>query len=306
MAFPSYIQPKDRVLASLAARFDDSNSHPDGKAITVGGYLAHESRWNAFIPEWQAFLKRCGLTEPWHQNKFAAVWDGKTPYDKNKNPYADWSLEECTARFKEAALIINRHVEVAIAVTVDRDLFKQATTKEAKTKCGDEYGLAVLACVREAARIGEHLFPGSRIACQFETKQGANEAKGFVTDFSLYSGWSVEIGDAGSETKRFPPLQAADILAWEWYRDSERYFGRDPRPRREALKLLGDAPDGPRLALWRMAGDEIAMWSTMLSAWGLTPYGKQKSDEPRPEPPPLPERFKPQGVVIDLTGRERS
>lgn len=41
------------------------------------------------------------------------------------------------------------------------------------------------------------------------------------------------------DKREFPPLQAADILAYELYQKSKRQFGQESRPDRHPLKELG-------------------------------------------------------------------
>lgn len=47
------------------------------------------------------------------------------------------------------------------------------------------------------------------------------------------------------------PLQAADILAYELWRDIPRYFGTEKRSRRYPLQVLGAKPN-----IWSVVGED--------------------------------------------------
>ena len=255
--FPRDLAQKDRLVLALHAYFDDSGTHAGSEAVTVAGYISTVEQWDMFTREWAAVLAEWGLG-CFHMTDFA-----------NKvGKYREWSDQERRFRFGRLVSIINRHAIASVGIGIPKQAFDQIFPKNAKRFVGGAYGLAATACFFEAARILEPGYPSARIAYFFEagTRGSGEILKVFNWNYNdREQRPKLKLISIKFEGKEFPPLQAADILAYELYRRIPFDLGIQGAvgPRMENWNLLSDC----KLRAWgRLEDAELFKWAQIVAA----------------------------------------
>ena len=119
--------------------------------------------------------------------------------------------------------IIRDHTFWSIGCVVQRQSFDSILSKEAKQVCGGAYGLAALACWRHLGLILQKM--DAWMDCFMEAgARGRHAIQAIVDEDSKIPHWQEEhrIRSLSFEDKRVPQSQAADILAYELYKQSSR------------------------------------------------------------------------------------
>ena len=125
-----------------------------------------------------------------------------------------------------------------------KEFFESTLSEVSKKVCGDAYGLASLACW---AHLG-YMLKGldAWMYCTMEDgARGRSAIQLIFEEDSKTTNWrdAMRILSLSFKDKRaFLPLQAADILAYELYKQGLRQFGQAKRPVRYPLRQLGRMP----------------------------------------------------------------
>ena len=134
----------------------------------------------------------------------------------------------------------------------------------AKRICGGTYGLAATACFMEMGRAIHEIDVDAWIAYVFEA--------GDIGFGQVHKVFHLNVNDPVQKERNrllslrfepkqdFLPLQAADILAYEIYRDASRQKGLHSRPERYPLRELRQTPNR-----WYWLGeDNLRQYSEVL------------------------------------------
>ena len=222
-------------VCMLAAYFDESGTHEGSQAVAVAGYIAHADQWAVFDRQWKEALA-----------DFKRPYFHMTDYAGNRQGYR-WGTKR-PHRFNRLMSIINRNVEIGIGVVLDVDAWNHhVQTKEEKRYFGTSkydfcatvvLGLVALWCDDKGIHEG--------IAYTYE--QGANGWREFHETYKKeYANahnrqYYRLLGDVSfRDKKRFTPLQAADIVAFQMHKERPRQRGIDLSPSRadEVVRLVG-------------------------------------------------------------------
>jgi hypothetical protein len=248
----------------LAGYFDESGTHDTAEAISVAGYLSTPERWELFEQEWNQALADFGIAY-FHMADFA----NGAPASKGKPGYDTWTPAQKEERFDRLAKIINSHILISVGYSFSVPRYRAIFSKGAKRAGGGAYGVAASCCFMEVAKfIREGPNPEAWVRYVFES--GASGAGEILKNFQLnvrtpqqkehYRTLALSFEDK----RKFCPLQAADILAYELYRNYPRQFGVDGRgARRELLALVNEQRK------WCCLDDEtLGNFSVVIEAYG--------------------------------------
>lgn len=203
--------------------------------LTVAGYVSDADRWEAFESEWQDALAGYGI-DFFHMTDFAA----------RKGEYKSWG-DKANCRLVKLLSIINGAAIAAVSITIPLGLWKSALSDEEKARSGNPYCLAAFGCLHEITRwMRQHRSAADEIAYVYDQgDQGRGEVfklfNAVYDDPNLrreYRLLSMRVEDK----KRFVPLQAADVLAWEWNREAPKRLGLDSTPSQQEFRLLDQVP----------------------------------------------------------------
>jgi len=223
-------------VLTLTAYLDESGTHAGSEAIAMAGYMSTTQLWAGFEGEWAKALKAYGL-DRFHMTDFAV----------GAGPYRTWGRQKSEYRFKKLVEIVNAHILASIGIVVPMKLYETVFSAKAKRVCGGPYGLAASLIMIDAPKVLKKGSTDIQIAYVFEAgARGAGQVlKRFQENLKdpdnrkHFKLLSLRFEDK----RRFLPLQAADILAYELYKHLPRTLGLDQRaPRVAHLMLLASAP----------------------------------------------------------------
>lgn len=233
---------KARMLAvyDLTAYMDESGTH-GGASIVVGGYLAAADEWERFEAAWMPVINREGLTAFHAADCMARIEEFK-----------GWKWERCDRVYRELISIIGQHNFFAAAMAIVTEDFRSlVSTPELKRDIGTEYHMAMQKCFGIFAQLLKEAPDApdedELIAYVFEIQ---DEFAGRALDIyqgilKYHDGKRVYRlgGIAYEDAVEFVPLQAADIIVYETYREMDRKLKRkydNPNPYFKALTANGE------------------------------------------------------------------
>lgn len=198
------------------AYFDESGTHKGSPAIVIAGYLSSDKRWSKFQVRWKEILNEAEI-------EFFHMAD----YESRQGPYKNWTDAKRIKVITQIIGAIKKRTEVGISTAIIR-----ADYEKAKEKIGYPVVSAYSFCVFKAlfhvemwADEFKHTEP---IAYVFE--QGAGYQRE-LDDMRRWIESNEEIkkrlrwGSFTTADKRLlNPLQAADIHAFETYKEMDNFI----------------------------------------------------------------------------------
>jgi hypothetical protein len=206
-------------VLDLRAYMDESGTH-GGPVVVVGGYLTNATEWEKFEAAWLPVLERE------HIKRFHAA-----DCMAQEREFDGWSWQRSDTVYKELISIINDHNLFATAIAIVTEDFRRLISPEERAQSGDEYHIAMQKCFGEFARlIKQGTSPDELIAYVFERQDefAAWALKIFQDTLKRENGeqrfrlGSMAYGDGMKSV----PLQAADIIVYEAYREMDRQIGK--------------------------------------------------------------------------------
>ncbi len=257
-------------MSNLVAYFDESGTHEDSDHVAVAGFIGFASAWVDFCARWQLALNDFGLSY-FHMTDFA----------NRVKPYDTWLEETRRSRLSRLLNIIDANVIGSVGFSVPKKSFESICSPKAKEICGGAYGLAAIACFLDLGNIFAYMPPSDEVTYVFERgSKGAEQIrKVFQSNRELSEQRKkYRLGSLRFEDKRdYLPLQAADILAYEIYKESQRMPGK--KQSRYPLQIMAELPHNGRYGWGRLDDNEIQKFAGILS------YRAEQED--KGELPPL-------------------
>jgi hypothetical protein len=232
--FPNH---EGRHLIVALRRFvmaDEAGTHDDSAYCVVAGYRGSPGQWNKFNKNWNAVLRRYHVAE-FHSNVF---FNRQRISDPAKNPYLKWT-ERKANDFLGALLAVFVGVKLdPVGVTVDNAVFNSYSYGERCVLVGYEskpsrrqhrkpapYHLAFRLMLGDAT---DGVAPDTELhfimALQLQYQQRAGEAFALTKQHDV-TGIAQQLKSlAFQEPKDWPGLQAADLIAHQWYNTSARVY----------------------------------------------------------------------------------
>jgi Protein of unknown function (DUF3800) len=217
------------VLVMLAAYFDESYSDTPPRTLAVAGYLSSAEQWSRFEGEWQEFLQRYQIQNPFHMTDFMA----------GRGQFRGWSRQKHDRCIESYCSIINRRTNLRISIGFDLSVYEDEMRRFSDI---GPYGFCVFEWMQEAERFMDRNDIRGPIAYVFE------DGSGFGNQIFNTMVWikrrkvmreRYRLGSFSFADKRAVlPLQAADILAWESRSHHARLLQTPPLPMRPSLRRL--------------------------------------------------------------------
>jgi hypothetical protein len=230
----------ERRLISLAAYMDDSESH-DKRFVAEGACVSTVAAWTAFHAPWRQALKKCRVDE-FHMTDYNSR--KQPPYDEKSMTRDEWDM-----LMKNLVSIMVEHVDFFCGIVVARDDFAQMPREFIKRHKKPEVFVAT-SCMWMACRYLSSIDKPTQIAFTHEIGRNKKQ-QGDLADVIEATRKDVELrrflAPLSIDTKKSPPLQAADIIANEVARHSPRFKGFIenglPFSLRTSLDQLGKIPN---------------------------------------------------------------
>jgi len=200
----------------------------------MGGLVAPCEAWERFEPQWSEALHSAGLNEPFHMREYA----------HSTGQFADWKGEEGRRRRLLASLVraITETKATPIGAVVSLDAFASLTPTQ-QHRLGGPYYAAFQQVTRGAALEAFYEHPDEKVAVVYarnrEYGTDAGLAENLFYSIKTKTDFGKRLGAyASSVPEDLPPLQAADLIAYELCHDLENQIKRPQLRMRYALKRL--------------------------------------------------------------------
>jgi hypothetical protein len=197
---------------------DDSGTHEHSPIAIAACYIADSSQWKEFVRNWDEARKDEGF-DFFHMKDFMAL------PDYGRKPFCDWSPEKKNRVYRRLVSIIHTRVRYGIGFGVQPEAFNKHISPRMREECtSDAYTFAVqslLGILQEwYAKHGN----GKAIQYIFENRKGMGKVKQLWEVLGEYPEQAKKMGASPlasdgmsfQSPKCFKPLQAADILAWNF------------------------------------------------------------------------------------------
>jgi hypothetical protein len=226
-----------RALMVLKAYFDESGHHSGARVFALAGYMSYARNWYKFEREWKNVLLRFGV-KVFHMVDCA----------HRKREFQGWSEEKRRSLLESLLNVIYRKPPKlwGIGAVVDIDAFARLS-ESARAKVGnDPYWLCFQFCAVEATNLIDHLEPDTKVAFIFHRKdnfeQHALRLFGRMKDDKDWPRRDRLGSIAFAPAAEFVPLQAADMFAYELFKDMGiKAQGKD-QEMRYPLKRIIEGP----------------------------------------------------------------
>lgn len=195
------------------AYFDESGHTSDSKVLTVGAVIAKIEQWENFTEKWERRLRRA---------KVPALH--MTDFERRIEPFAGWDQHKRASFITDVAAILKNNIELGVCHSVTLDdwnaVMPAIFPAEADfVRRRGPYVLLFQSCIEDIIKY-VRVPAGLTIACVFDN---SSFIRGAIADHyvSIRRDQQLEqvLGDLTfMDTSKTPPLQAADILAYEGYK----------------------------------------------------------------------------------------
>jgi hypothetical protein len=213
------------------AYFDESGSHSGSEVLCVAGYVFRKNQAIKLGHEWRKVLR-------WKKLPYFHMVDCA----HGNGPFANLTKDERIAVETRLIEIIKRHAIQGISVTVD-PLEYASFPGKLPTKPGlydNAYAFCAQAVMAGISAFIETNPIVGQMAYFFEAgHQSAPQADEIMRAMFVLPKHKHDfryVGHAFVEKQHSPQIQAADLLAWQWYTD--RRHQREGRPRRKDCASL--------------------------------------------------------------------
>lgn len=220
-------------MASFAAFFDESGTH-GSPVLALAGYLATVEQWTEFSREWGEALNQESLTH-FHMSKFEA----------RRGEFTGWDKERRLRLQKRLIGIIKRRVNVGIFCALNLRDYEETMTEWRKAHFGSPYNFCVKLCLGFTSLWAQKYKRTEPITFVIERGAGYNSEinnsfNGIFADETLRK--LFRLGSLTFVDKKAAlPLQAADLFAYEVWKDATNRFVIDAgkkRPERKSFRSL--------------------------------------------------------------------
>ena len=225
------------VVIILDTYLDESGTHDESPVTVVAGFAAIQPDWEAFDGPWKAFLDKWGI-DHFHM----------TDFENRQGGYADWSYEQRHKRLNALLSLITEHVRVAVWAAVPKDVYERVLSDSLKERI-NPYQVAAISCFTRLNGILRHEFSDRDVRAAYvyeDIAKGAGAVCDAYTSIKKVPGLADDLhmlSFSYQPKKMFTPLQSADILAYEVWKDLSNQLSPNPMERRYPIKQLEQSID---------------------------------------------------------------
>lgn len=198
--------------------------------LCVAGFIAEKDACVQMDADWAAALEKFDL--PYF--RMSACAHGTEPFDH-------LSMDQRIQVEKEMIAIIKRSISYGIAITVEPEKYEAIMPEH--PELGTAYSFCAHSClVAVRGWADENSYQG-KVAYFFESGHPSQpEANEIMNDIfrnpDLNKSYRY-VSHAFADKREVRPLQAADMIAWQWFTDHKRRtVGKALRPRLDCMELM--------------------------------------------------------------------
>lgn len=198
--------PENGLVVALSHVYvDESGTHDGAQVMGLAGYVFDAKQAARFSRDWSKCLHSIGIP-------FAHMTDCAT----GNGVYRGLSLEQRIDSEKLLIQHIKRRTKVGIAVLIDPNVYSEF--RAADPRLPSAYSFCMMAFVSAVTKWSEKAGLGGKFSFFFEAGHRYQaEANAFMADIPKSKGPSREsyLSHTFFDKLEAPPLQAADMLAWQ-------------------------------------------------------------------------------------------
>jgi hypothetical protein len=208
----------DAAFRMLTAYLDDSGTHAASNAVVCAGFISDAVRWKAFNREWPRALRKA---------HFRGIVRA-TELENRKGAFAGWDVERQHLFYQQICPLINHRIIVPVGNSVIRADWRAVMPEDLRRVAGDEFGWCVYETIKDAARWARKTGYKGKIAYVLEAgTPGMAQARLVIDDLIASENRDYyQIESCTTLPKGVPPLQAADLLAYEMYKQMDNQVVR--------------------------------------------------------------------------------
>lgn len=233
----SAVLPNGGALVVLAhVYFDESGTHDGSPVMTMAGYVMLSEQAQRFSRDWSKYLKKMNI--PFAHQTDCALGFGH---------YEGMSVDLRTTIQKELISHIKRRTIIGVGVSVDPNYFRdQMRGLDAAIS---PYSFCMLGCLTAVRSWADRTDFQGKIAYFFEAgHEHSDEASALMNYIPV-----AEDGRASAyrylshtfiDKREAPPLQAADMLAWQLCKYHKDKLNGKTSPRQDFKALVRDGDGG--------------------------------------------------------------
>jgi hypothetical protein len=213
----------------LAVYFDESGTHDQSDVLVVAGWISTDVQWQRFAQDWTDILKAAHL-DVFHATDYEAM--------------SDWNREKKIAVRQRLVATIRERTRVGIGVAVVKKPYADVASEGVHPDI-PVGAYAVLEVVKQVRQwLMRHGVAGE-VRYFFEDRPEKRIEVEHIMKFTGDARYreAFQFASWGWIPKAFPPAQAADMLAYEiWKECVNGVLGPSPRliPMRRSLQLIAD------------------------------------------------------------------
>lgn len=289
LRFPQSVRPEGRLIMNLSGYFDASGTHKGAAALSVAGFLGPADEWGMFTYLWSKAMQEWGL-DFFHM----------APFESRQREYKDWTNKQRQDRLNYLLDLIAKHTVASSGITIPLSDYNAIFREDEIPPGPNREWLAPGVAAPGAQRPGDvHHEPDYKpgairrksggpygLAASVLFRDVADKVKQYPND--VFVNYTFEAGDEGAgqvvrifqdnyrddntrrelrldsihleDKRKFPALQAADILAYELAKHLPKQLGQDARQPRYPIKRLRELPHS-----WgTLDADELRKWHYVI------------------------------------------
>jgi len=225
---------QERLLIVLTVYFDESGIHEGSKVFAMGGYLAPKEMWTRLETQWSRTLEK-------YEIDFFHMTDCENGFAQ----FEGWSKTKREGLVKELIKIISQNGLCSIYSAVVLEDYADARQTELGQKFlhGEPYYFGFEHCLYLTANKVDAKDP-KPIAFVFALNDFSSKATAMYRQIKGNKNSPIDTTRLGEivfgEMKTLLPLQAADILAYEVYKNCLNRRYDEERPVRKSARVLSE------------------------------------------------------------------
>jgi Protein of unknown function (DUF3800) len=205
---------------------DGSGTHSASRVFTVAGFLADEDTWLDFDAKWNAILDNPKWPSRLSEFHMVDCVHGDKEFNEGR-----WSFAQRLYLYGELCALLQGCKVTPIASSVIAGAFQEISSEDLallsgeRTRLGTPLDVCFHGILQQTIRrVHEN---GETMAVVFDEESKDTQAK--FADFCYHYADSFHLGDVFSgqgfaDSRKFTPLQAADLLAYGTYQLSHLWF----------------------------------------------------------------------------------
>jgi hypothetical protein len=218
----------------LTVYLDDSGTHGGAEVTAVAGFVSTKLLWDAFRKEWSRVLRKE------HIEIFRM-----SDLENRQGEFEGWSKERTEAFRAKLFDIIHRRTLVPIGSALVNADWAKVMPAHIRAEWGGSYGWCAEDCAHQVYKWAKRTGTPGKFRYIFEKGTvGHGQLGKMFADYANNPKWEAfRIGGYSFEEKKLMPLQAADLMAYELYKQMCNQVITWKRPMRRSLALLLEGQD---------------------------------------------------------------